>query len=126
MAEDDPKDTSEASVQFRYLKSGHFRVVHANGAWGGLNPQAEVHMVFWSERPSIPDAIVNAITEDGRLGKEIAIKGEGGTVRECEVDVVMNYATAKAVHGWLTTQLHQLEELIMEARKAQKTEVQPK
>lgn len=117
MDESDRKDTSEESVQFRYIKSEYFRVIHANGAWGGLTPQAEIHMVIFSERPAIPDAIVHAITDDGRLGKEIASKGEGGAVRECEVDVVLSYATSKALLAWLNGHVQQLESVIREAKE---------
>lgn len=122
MDENDRKNVSEESLQFRYIKSEFFRVVHANGAWGGLTPQAEIHMVIFSERPAIPDAIVHAITEDGRLGKEIAVKGEGGVVREYEVDVVLNYVTAKAMQVWLNDQVNKLEQVIKESRDKTKEE----
>ncbi len=26
-------------INFRYIKSNHFRVTHADGVWGGLTPQ---------------------------------------------------------------------------------------
>lgn len=119
---DEVKDSSQDSVQFRYLKSPEFRVVHANGAYGGLTPHAEIHLIIWSERPAIPDAVIHAVEADGTLGKEISVKGEGGAVRECQVDVVLDYGTAKAVHEWLGSKIGALEKLVEQAREIQKAQ----
>ena len=99
-------------LTFHYIKSSHFRVIHADGAWGGLTPRLDIHMALYSERPAIPDLIEQEINEDQSLGKEHAIHGKDGIVREVEADIVMSYPTAKALHGWLTQMLGHVEKIV--------------
>jgi hypothetical protein len=106
--------TSQDRVEFRFLKSTAFRVIHVDGAWGGVTQRGDIHMVLYSERPSIPDALFNELTPEGKIGAEIpeAAKGSEGIVREVEVDAIMTLNTAKALHIWLTNKISYLENAI--------------
>ena len=93
MAEDDAvRGNGEASprVNFDYIKSQNFRVIHMDGALGGLTPNGHIHMSLYSERPPIPRRMVYPLAE-GQLGEEI--KDERVTrdaiVREVDIDVMM-------------------------------------
>jgi len=109
--------TSENRVKFRFFKSTAFRAIHVDGAWGGVTPRGDIHMVLYNERPSIPDATFNVLTPEGRIGNEIPGSAEGsdGIVREVEVDAIMTLNTAKALHAWLTNKINYLENAITEA-----------
>ena len=90
-------------VIFEYIKGQNFRVVHADGAIGGVTPGGNIHMAFYSERSAIPRLMVHEVTADGALG---ALKPEktvsrAGIVREMDVDVVMSEAGIDALLAWL-------------------------
>src|SRR3954469_15164957 len=49
-----PDVGDERVVVIEYIKSSYFRVVHSTGAIGGITPEGNIHMAFFSERPAIP------------------------------------------------------------------------
>jgi hypothetical protein len=112
MSEEQSSDPSTAktvpgTIAFEYVKSNQFRVVHADGVWGGVTNQANVQVAFFSERQAIPRRIVHRVETDSTLGPEIEEDRvtRGGFVREVEVDVVMNIGTAIALRDWLNDKI---------------------
>jgi hypothetical protein len=109
-------------IRVHNIKSNHFRVIHADGVWGGVTPHAMFHMVFFNERQAIPQELVMEVqgtnlTElrDRRVGKE-------GFVRELEVEVLMDLSTAQVVRDWLTRNLEQAERQLRGEDQAAQTE----
>src|SRR5262245_651851 len=90
------------TIAYDFIKSNFFRVIHADGAFGGLSPNGYVHMQLYNERRAIPKTMVHAI-EGGELGGKLVAKRKErkALVREVEVDVVMNIAQAEALRAWL-------------------------
>ncbi|MCW8138044.1 MAG: hypothetical protein KIT58_03975 [Planctomycetota bacterium] len=101
-------------VKFDYIKSNYFRVVHADGFWGGLNGMLDLRMSVWNERAPIPQQVTHVVTEAGQLGPEVRPEriSRGAVVREVEVDIVMSYEVAKGMHQWLGKKLEQYEKLV--------------
>ena len=91
-----PPDT----VSFDYIKSNHFRVVHADGIWGGVTPRLEILLGIWSERPPIPTRITHEVNNE-LVGAEINRELRDAIIREMEVAAVMTVSTAKALQKWL-------------------------
>ncbi len=99
-----------SKIRFHYIKSNLFRVVHADGVWGGITPTGGIQIAFFSERVPIPQQVEFQLSPDGRVGEEIP---EGkvareGIVREVEVDVVINLGTARLIRDWLDDKIVQL------------------
>jgi hypothetical protein len=106
------KKAAPTQLEFDFIKSNFFRVIHADGAFGGLGPRGDMHMQFFSERRAIPTKIVHAI--DGtKLGPEIKDKRESreAFVREVEVDVVMNMAQVRSLHKWLGDKIAEFQKI---------------
>lgn len=98
----DPADQPlPQTVEFHFIKASGFRVVHADGAWGGVGPRGAIQIAFYSERFPIPQQVTQAVDAQGVLGDEISREGKGGVVREVEVEVIMDVDTAVAVRSWL-------------------------
>ena len=91
------------SVKFHNLKSPTFHSVPADGAWGGLNANGTLHIVFFSERSAVPTETVHKIMPDGKLGDEILDKRKSrdGAIRQLEVDVAMPFMAAANLYTWL-------------------------
>lgn len=109
-----PKKRSPEKRRLRYdfIKSNFFRVIHADGAFGGPNPSGGVTINFFSERLPIPKAIVHEVLDDDTLGPEIRDKREQreGVVREFEASVQMDHAAAKRLLTWLERHLETLDQ----------------
>jgi hypothetical protein len=108
MAEENVAETAEPkTVRFYYLKSVHFRVIHADGAFGGVTPKGQLHFSVYSERHAIPKEIVYDIKENGTIGEErIADRVvRNGLVRELDADIVMDLPTAVSFRTWINTKV---------------------
>jgi len=104
-------------VVFSYLKSGYFRVIHADGAWGGLSPRGDIHIAFYNERAAIPDVSKLVVSPEGRIITPEQFSASSQVVREVEVDVVVDLVTAKGLLRWLNEKVRALEGLMREAEK---------
>lgn len=101
---------AKGKLVFHYIKSNYFRVVYATGVQGGISPKGDIEIAFFNERNPIPERLVHVIEkptglgeEDVNIGAEIPEEkaSKEGIVREVEVQVVMNRATAEAMYIWL-------------------------
>lgn len=95
------------TLQFHYIKSNYFRVVHADGAVGGLTPSGMIHVALYNERPAIPKSVSHIIDEAGNLGRRVETDSRTGFVREIEVDTFITVATAESLVDWLQ---HRIDE----------------
>jgi hypothetical protein len=116
MSESEPS----AEVKFTYKKGNFYRVIHADGAIGGLSPNGRyIHMCVWSERHSLPKEQVFGVGADHKL-EDIpkSVDDIGGVFREIEADVALDYWTARALRKWLDVQIKNFEDANADALKA--------
>lgn len=116
-ASEEPEPLTK-EIAFKYVKSNLFRVIHADGAWGGIAPRGYIHMALYSERQAIPTHSAIPFSEDGPIGKE-KFERDSSFVREVEADVVLDLATAINLRDWLSDRIGTMNELIREAKKEQ-------
>jgi len=110
---------NENKVRFHHIKGNLFRVIHADGAVGGITPTGEIFFSLFNQRMPIPKLIVQGFTETGELGPEIMGEREirDGIIREVEVGVIMNPTVAKQLRDWLDQNL----QLIAQVAAAQQS-----
>jgi hypothetical protein len=98
-------------LRIEYKKSQSFRVIHADGAYGGTSPRLQLFIAFYSERFPIPTVLTYETSETGAPAREITAERESkeGLFREVEVGVTLDIAAAKGFLGWLTEQVAELE-----------------
>jgi hypothetical protein len=115
----DEKDTTEQGesisnepreISFNYVKSNLFRVIHADGAWGGLSPRGDIHIAFYNERAAIPDFSRIVISQSARVVESETFEATSELVREVEVDVIVDLTTAKGLRTWLDNMISALED----------------
>lgn len=95
-----PDETIPASIAAHFKKSNFFRVVHADGAYGGATPRGYFHMALYNERGAIPRQVEIPLI-DGQPAPERTTDTLGGIVREVEVDVVMDLMATISLYVWL-------------------------
>jgi hypothetical protein len=97
------------TIEFQYQKSRFFRVIHADGAFGGVSAGLQIHMALFNQRRPIPKKMVYELLPGGSLGQELKRESEPGMIREVEVDVVLTADTAKALITWLAEKVNDIE-----------------
>ena len=106
-------------LSFSFLKGNYFRVIHVDGAWGGIDPRGQLQMSIFSEREAIPKEIVYELTEASQQLREVDRKVDHEIVREVEAQLVMTMETAKRIAAWL---LEKIIESDAKTRKMQQLE----
>ena len=104
-------------ITFDFVRSPQFRVVHSNGAWGGITPRQELSVTFYSERGAMPDSVTHTVTSDG-VGPEIRRAGTNNIQRECEVEVLMSMQEVVNLHRWLGAKIDEWRTSGMNTRSA--------
>jgi hypothetical protein len=111
-------------IKFHYLKGNLFRIVHVDGALGGLTPSLDLFIRLYHQRAPIPQVTVQKMNENGQLGDEIMEERETkeGIIREVEIGLIMNVQTAKQLQKWLADKI----QLVDKAQHQLAAEAQPK
>ncbi len=115
LAENESEDATPKIVralELHWQKSNFFRVIHADGAYGGFTPDQYIHFAFYNERRSIPRRTRVLISEEGSPATEEITDINRGAEREVEVDVVMDLETAMNFHGWLGESIDGLRKML--------------
>lgn len=107
-----PSPPPQNEVEFHYIKAAGFRVIHADGVWGGPTPRGYISMSFFSERIPIPRRLVYEVPKSGIIAgnappKETETKQ--GIIREVEADIMVDLETAKSMLVWLQEKVDALE-----------------
>ena len=98
-------------LRIEYQKSQSFRVIHADGAYGGTSPRLQLFIAFYNERFPIPKVLTYETSATGAPLGEITAERESkeGIIREVEVGVTLDITAAKSFLAWLTEQVAELE-----------------
>src|SRR5690348_5807255 len=108
-----PESALPSSVEFNYVKSNYFRVIHVTGAFGGFSPDGGIFMAVFNERAPLPDVTIQSIESAGQLGAEIIEKRKSshGIIRELEVGLAMNVQTARSLFNWLKERIELADQM---------------
>lgn len=102
-------------IYHHFVKSAGFRVIHVDGAHGGITPQGYVQMTLYSERQPIPKRTTHEVFPSGEAreleGDRVA---RDGLVRECEVTALMDVPTAVALRDWLNNRIELVQRMLEE------------
>ena len=98
-------------IRYEYEQNPETRMQFAHGVWGGINPQGEIEMNFYTESDKFPPYSERLLTPDGSFGHEIAPQDDTQktVVRTINTRLVLNYHTARAVIDWLQEKVDLLE-----------------
>lgn len=99
-------------IRYEYSETPEARIQYTHGVWGGINPQWEIEMNFYTESDKVPPYSERIIAPDGSLGHEITPEDDVMKVvsRRIHSRLIMNYHTARSVLEWLQDKVELLEE----------------
>jgi hypothetical protein len=101
-------------IIFKYLFAEDYNPVYVNGAHGGVSPRGELVVHFYLERSGIPVAITQEVNPNGTIGAvidEVPADFNQTLYRAVESGIVLNYDSARTIHGWLGDRIKELEAL---------------
>lgn len=98
----------ERGIEFHFIKSTQFRVIHADGAYGGISAGGYLNVAFYNERRAIPQTTAIVVDEEAGTISESVIATRGGVVREVEIDVIMDEVAVAQLVNWLQGKLVEL------------------
>jgi hypothetical protein len=101
-------------VKFALKKSSDYRLIPANGAWGGVTPRGDFTLDFFVEHTSTPDYIVHELKPDGGLGAEVEreVQQEGNIyaiTRELVGGVLLSLGEAKSMANFILEKCAEFE-----------------
>src|SRR5437868_5175876 len=108
------KTAIPTQVEVDFIKSNYYRVVRADGVFGGLSPNGSIHLGVYSERVPYPQKIFHKV-EGGALQPEDTQRRVGRSaniLRELEVGISMDIAQAIVLRTWLDDKISQYEKLV--------------
>lgn len=117
--------TENIELKFHYEKSRQFRVIHVDGAHGGLSPNGRgIVMSLYSERKPIPKEEVFVREGDATKFEEDKTRRDEreGLFREVEVTAIMDIEVAKALDKWLVRKIRDHETIVGADRATLETE----
>ena len=100
----------DGTVHIEFERSPSYRVLTADGAWGGPTPRGHILVNFFVDIPISPLSVTHGVTEDGQLGPEVrrtpAVDDSTPRIaREIEVGVLLSPEDAEGVAHWLLEQV---------------------
>lgn len=98
-------------IRYEYEHNPETRIQYAHGVWGGINPQGEVELNFYTESDKLPPYSERIIAPDGSFGHEITPYDDNIKVvtRRINSKLILSYHTARAVLEWLQDKVEILE-----------------
>ncbi len=106
------------TLPLAYKEAASYKAIRAHGVYGGVTPRAEIFIAMFSERLPFPEQGHIDIFRDGRPSEEIDERLSAGVVREIEVGITMDLATARNFRDWIDEKIRTLEGAITAAHKA--------
>ena len=105
------KEMPPVRSRYEYEKDPNAKGRTAHGVWGGINPQGELELNFYTESDKIPAFSERIVAADGNLGHEMAPFDDSVKfiTRHIHSRVILNYHTARAVMEWLEEKIETLE-----------------
>jgi len=105
------QEKSPLRIRYEYEENPEARLHYAHGVWGGINPQGEVELNFYTESDKLPPFSERIIAPDGSFGHETAPFDDNlkTVTRRIHTKLILNYYTARAVAEWLQDKVDILE-----------------
>lgn len=98
-------------IRYEYEENPEARLQYSHGVWGGINPQGEVELNFYTESDKLPPYSERIVAPDGSFGHEALPFDDNLKIvtRRIHTKLILSYHTARAVVEWLQDKVDILE-----------------
>lgn len=98
-------------VEFCFEESKDFKLIPANGMWGGITTRGDFRIDFFVETLATPKSIIYPVNSDGTLGKELKRTPADRYVRRLEAGVLMSIESAELLAGFIKDRIEEYRRL---------------
>lgn len=91
----------DKEIGFRFERDPEYRIVIANGAWGGITPRGELMFDLFFEHLEMPEEIYYMTTPEGLGPESRRVPDPLLIIREALVGVVMTPENAESLAHWI-------------------------
>jgi len=103
------EDIDELKIKFDRTPS--YKVYHTDGVHGGITPQSDLLLNFYSEEQPIPDKSIHSV-EEGRMSEpQNVYESDVDIIRHVEGGLAMDMDTAISLWQWLGGNLRHAVEI---------------
>lgn len=95
-------------IAFRFDRDDDYRVIPANGVWGGPTPRGDIKVDFFYESQPLPEEFTQEVTSGGKL--RARRKGQPTFQRTVMVGIVLTAEQAESIGRWLQEKARELSE----------------
>ena len=105
--------SDDNTVRIEFDKAADFRLIAADGAWGGPTPRGRIMVNFFVDVPVSPYSVTHELSPDGQLGPEVDRspshdEGTPRVAREVQVGILLSPEDAEGIAHWLLEQVELL------------------
>ncbi|WJH40200.1 hypothetical protein N7E02_26885 [Aliirhizobium terrae] len=96
-------------VSIHYVKSSYFRVIYADGFFGGPTPSGNLRLAPYSDRQKMPGVTRLPVDERGNAtGPEVSDDDKFAVDRSVECDLIMDFNATVNLFLWLESRVREL------------------
>jgi hypothetical protein len=113
-------------VKFKFNKTPEYRILFANGAYGGVTPRGNFLLHFFNEYSPVPTSEVIVLGDKGEVKQAQAIREQGESefgkpvyVRDLVVGISMPADQAVSVANFILERVKMAKDRIEEAKRSQ-------
>ena len=98
-------------ITIKYIQATDYKIIAANGAYGGVTPKGDIMMNLFVEHATVPESVTHDVVE-GKLGPQVATdKGGSMFTRDLQIGVVMSADQAEQIAVWLHGKAEEVKKL---------------
>ena len=109
----------QTTIKFIHQFPDDYRIVPANGAWGGVSPRGDLLMHLFVEHSQVPREEIQIVKEDGSLAPLKKTTKEIEVMRTMQIGVVLNVEQAVSIAKWMLEKVEKYKS----AQKVEKTKM---
>lgn len=98
-------------MKIEYREAKDYRVISANGVWGGLAPHNQIRMAFYSEFVAPPESEIYEQKDKDLVKVNQDEEGTRHVIREMQVGVTIPVSLVPNLIEWLKDKYEQYEAL---------------
>ncbi len=100
----------DREIIFRFERDPEYRIITANGAWGGITPRGELMFDLFFEHIDLPEEVTYMATPDGLGPESSRSPNPTPIVRDALVGVVMTPENAENLGRWIIEKVSMLKQ----------------
>ena len=125
MAKQSGVKATTQKLEVFFARAEDYKIIAANGIWGGVTPRGDVYVDFFVEKNDYPEKLVLEIKAGGKPASQKQ-RVDKGLLRECQFGVLLSPKEAISIGEFLVERGKQAKEFLLTLELEKTVEKQEK